>query len=177
MRMLTLALIFTSLMGIFPTVSHAAEKPVTLAVKITDAEIDPFLTKFGNFLRSCSFFYLATCEGNKPYVRPVGFTAFIDNQLPIATSTKKEMYRQMMANPEIDLSATLPDRSAFVRFHGKATLSKDQALFQKFVSSFPIFKKMYGDSLVLFLVKPDRAGIFPMKKGQKPETKTFTEAK
>lgn len=155
----------------------AKEPALYLQVHTTAKQFDPFLQEMSEFLAKCKFSYLATCENNKPFVRPVGFNAFLDNQLIIATSCKKEMYRQMMANPEVDLSATLPDLSYFSRFHGQAKLCEDQEILDYFIQKFPFFKTMYGKNLKVFLIAPERAGIFAMKKGIQPKTKNFREKK
>ena len=121
-----------------------------LQVHTATAEIDPFLQEMSEFLGKCKFSYLATCKDNKPYVRPVGFTAFLDNKLVVATSCKKEMCRQMIDNPEVDLSATMPDHSFFFRFHGQAKLCDDQEVLDCFTKHFSFFPKKFGKDLRVF---------------------------
>jgi uncharacterized pyridoxamine 5'-phosphate oxidase family protein len=142
-------------------------------VRAAAEKADPFLQDLAKFLGSCKFMYLATSETNSPSVRPVGFTAFFDNRLAVATSSKKGMSAQMKANPDVELAATAADVSAFARYRGRARLCTDAEVIARFVEAFPHFKQMYGDSLELFLVEPVQAGIFPMKKGEKPRTKNF----
>ena len=158
-------------MAWMPASGQAPERYVL--VKVAAEKADPFLRDFAGFLGSCKFLYLATSETNCPSVRPVGFTAFFDNKLAVATSSKKGMSAQMKANPEVELSATAADVSAFARYRGRAKLCTDAEVVAKFVAAFPHFKEMYGDTLELFLVEPEQAGIFPMKKGESPKTKNF----
>ena len=176
--------VMSSLFAALFLICCAAALPVSakgparyLLVNSTSEQADPFLQELSEFLGQCKFSYLATCENNKPYVRPVGFTAIVDNRVVVATSCQKSMFRQMVANPEVDLSATLPDRSHFLRFHGQAKLCEDQKVLDCFVKNFPFFKAKFGKDLRVFLITPERAGIFAMKKGVAPKTKTFTEKK
>lgn len=157
--------------------AFAKEPARYIQIHTTADQVDPFLREMSQFLAKCKFSYLATCENSKPYVRPVGFTAFLDNKLVVATSCKKGMYRQMMGNPEVDLSATMPDCSFYSRFHGQAKLCEDQEVLDCFAKNFPFFPKKFGKDLKVFLITPERAGIFAMKKGVQPKTKNFTEKK
>ncbi|MBP5320780.1 MAG: pyridoxamine 5'-phosphate oxidase family protein [Kiritimatiellae bacterium] len=176
MKHTVFAALILSALCITSTLRAAEEKPTYIQFKTDASQVDPFLQEYGTFLQKCGFFYLATSVDNHPAVRPIGFTAFFDNQLPIPTSNKKEMYAQMLKNPEVDISTTAPDRSAFARFRGQATLCTDPETINRFLEAFPKFKGMHKDSFALFLIKPDRAAIFPMGKGEL-KTKTFTDKK
>ena len=149
-----------------------SKRPTYIQVKA--AQEDAFMKDYADVLSRCRFFSLATVYKGKPHVRPIGVTAIIDNCMVVGTSSAKEMYTHMMANPSVDCSATTTDFTTFLRFSGQATLCKDSAVFNTFTEKFPLFRRLFGDKLVLFMLKPDRAGIFSMR-GKKPITKTFTD--
>ena len=56
------------------------------------------------FLKKNSTFYLATDEGGQPRVRPFGAIAMFEGKLYIITSNQKDVYKQMMKNPKVELS-------------------------------------------------------------------------
>lgn len=59
------------------------------------------MKKTAEFLRKCGTFYLATVDGDKPQVRPFGAVCEFEDKLYIITNNKKEVYRQMKANPQV----------------------------------------------------------------------------
>lgn len=135
---------------------------------------DAFLQDVAAFMEKAGHFYLATVgDDGGARVRPVKYTLIIDNKLVFATSNTKELFAQVNKNPKVELSKTATDGSAFMRYKGTAKLTADEAVKTCFLNAFPMFKDMYKDGLVFFLIEPEMAGIFPMKKGGKPVTKKF----
>lgn len=57
------------------------------------------------FLRKCGTYYLATVEGSQARVRPFGTIALFDGRLTIQTGRKKDVSRQILANPRVELCA------------------------------------------------------------------------
>lgn len=57
------------------------------------------------FLKSCGTYYLATTEGDQPRVRPFGTIDLFDGKLTIQTGKRKDVSRQMHANPKIEICA------------------------------------------------------------------------
>ncbi|MDR2850309.1 MAG: pyridoxamine 5'-phosphate oxidase family protein [Verrucomicrobiota bacterium] len=134
---------------------------------------DVFLQDVAAFLEKAGHFYLATVgEDGGARVRPIKYTLIIDNKLIFATSNTKELFQHIAKNPKVEVSNTLPDGSAFLRYKGTAKLTDDEAVKARFLSAFPKFKDMYKDGLTFFFIEPELAGIFPMK-GGKPQTKQF----
>ena len=73
------------------------------------------------FLKDNAPFYLATVDGDKPKVRPFGFVMEHENKLWFCTNNQKNVYKQMQANPYIEISATAPDKT-WIRLRGKPYL-------------------------------------------------------
>ena len=63
------------------------------------------------YLREAGVFYLATCEGDQPRVRPFGAAAEFDGRLYMVTNNQKRCYDQMMKNPKVELTAMGKDGS------------------------------------------------------------------
>ena len=134
---------------------------------------DAFLQEVAVFLEKAGHFYLATVdEDGGARVRPIKYTLIIDNKLVFATSSTKELFQHIAKNPKVEVSNTLADGSAYLRYKGTAKQTDDEAVKARFLSEFPRFKDMYKEGLVFFLVEPELAGIFPMKGGT-PKTKKF----
>ena len=57
------------------------------------------------FLKKCGTYYLATEEGGQPRVRPFGTIDLFDGRLTIQTGRKKDVSRQILANPRVELCA------------------------------------------------------------------------
>ena len=57
------------------------------------------------FLKKCGTYYLATDEGGQPRVRPFGTIDLFDGRLTIQTGKVKDVSKQMLANPKVELCA------------------------------------------------------------------------
>ncbi len=57
------------------------------------------------FLKKCGAYYLATTEGDQPRVRPFGTYLIFEDKLYIQTGKVKEVSKQMMANPKVEICA------------------------------------------------------------------------
>ena len=58
-----------------------------------------------NFLKEAGVYYLATVDGNKPKVRPFGTAEIFENKLYIQTGKGKDVYKQIIANPNVEICA------------------------------------------------------------------------
>ena len=160
---------------------EAAPKPaetqdVKSYVQVKDGadKQDVFMQDVAAFLEKAGHFYLATCEGDGARVRPLKYTLVVDNKLIFVTSSKKEMYGQLIKSPKIEISRTAPDGSAYLRYKGLAVLCMDEDVKAKVLEAFPFFGKNFKEALAIFYVEPEMVGIFPMKGGQ-AKTKIFTK--
>lgn len=61
-----------------------------------------------DYLTSVPAWYLATCEGDQPHVRPFSFAMREGDTLWFCTATNKDVYHQLCANPKFELSAWKP---------------------------------------------------------------------
>ena len=56
------------------------------------------------FLQKAGTFYVATVDGDQPRVRPFGAVCEFEGKLYLVTNNTKDVYRQMLANPKIEIS-------------------------------------------------------------------------
>ena len=86
-------------------------------------------------------FYLATVDGDQPTVRPLGFKMMVDGILYLGVGTFKSVYKQIEANPKVQLVAY--DGSQWVRVTAKAVIADDPALVDKCFDLAPRLKSTY----------------------------------
>ena len=63
-----------------------------------------------DFLKTCRTYYLATVDGDQARVRPFGTVDIFDGRLTIQTGRSKDVAKQMLANPKVELCAFDGDR-------------------------------------------------------------------
>lgn len=172
MKRLMMLMLIPACMAVAETAPATAKS--YMMVKLAAAQKDAFLNDVAASFQKAKVIYLATNDGQGARVRPLRYTAIIDNKLVFATSAKKELFQQLVKNPEVEACSTETDESAFIRFKGKAVVCEDAATKDAFLKVFPKFGKMFGENFRLVAIEPEMAGIFPMK-GGKPQTKTFSK--
>ncbi|MDR2657171.1 MAG: pyridoxamine 5'-phosphate oxidase family protein [Oscillospiraceae bacterium] len=94
------------------------------------------------FLQEAGTFYIATDEGGQPRVRPFGATTIIDGKLYFCTNNKKPVWKQLLANPKTEISATTKDGS-WIRIAGEAVQDDSDASRQAMLDAIPMLKGMY----------------------------------
>lgn len=131
---------------------------------------DAFLEEMSSFMATNNILYLASVDADRPCVRPVRFSCLIDNKLSIATALKKGMSTQMMVNSAVELCTTSADGKMYIRFAGKASLCKDEAIIAKFAEEHSAMKNKFGTDFALYLITPTNVGLWG---GKEPKTKQF----
>ena len=69
------------------------------------------------FLKECGVYYLATIDNDKPKVRPFGTAEIYENKLYIQTGKKKDVYKQIEVNNNVEICAFKDGR--WLRVSGK----------------------------------------------------------
>ncbi|HHV19891.1 MAG TPA: pyridoxamine 5-phosphate oxidase [Thermoanaerobacterales bacterium] len=124
-----------------------------------------------NFLTENSTFYIATVEGDKPKVRPFGFVMEHEGKLYFCTNNKKDVYKQLKANPFFEICTTAPDRR-WIRLSGKAVFDTTPVTKAKALETRPSLAKMYSveDSIFELFYIEEGVATFCSMEG---ESKTF----
>jgi len=106
-----------------------------------------------DFLKKAGTYYLATIDGDQPRVRPFGTVNIFDGKLYIQSGRKKEVAKQIKANPKVELSAF--DGEAWIRV--TATLVEDSRAEaqESLLEAYPNLRNMYavndGNNVVYYL--------------------------
>ncbi len=116
--------------------------------------------------------YLATSVNNKPRVRPFGTYRADENGIIYFTQKVKEVYQQIVDNPDIETCYFA--NSLIVRLRGRLEAVEDMELKKEIVASRAFLKPQVEengwDFLKVFVLKNAKASIVDMKLGSRPGT-------
>lgn len=76
-------------------------------------------------LKANPVFHLATVDGAKARVRPLDFTMKRNNALYMCTNKTKDVYKQLVKNPDIEISAMGADQT-WLRIRGKVAVDESR---------------------------------------------------
>ncbi|MDO5862346.1 MAG: pyridoxamine 5'-phosphate oxidase family protein [Thermoplasmata archaeon] len=97
------------------------------------------------FLRDNPVQYLATIgRDGKGKCRPFMFMGLLDGKLWFCTNNQKDVYKDMQANPNVEISVSSPT-FAWIRLHGRAVF-EDNMQAKEMCMANPIVKGQYGDA-------------------------------
>ena len=95
-----------------------------------------------DFLKKAGTYYLATIDGDQPRVRPFGTINLFEGRLYIQTGKKKDVAKQIAANPKVEISAF--DGETWIRI--AATLVEDNRTEtqESMLEAYPQIRGMYA---------------------------------
>jgi pyridoxamine 5'-phosphate oxidase len=85
--------------------------------------------------------YLATVEGNEPHVRAIGIVKAGEDGIIIETGTFKDMYKQMVDNPNVELCFFNTKEGVQIRVSGAVEPVEDIELKKEIVAQRPFLKQ------------------------------------
>ena len=104
------------------------------------------------FLKECGVYYLATEEGNQARVRPFGTAEIFQNHLYIQTGKKKDVFKQIEANNNVELCGFKDGK--WIRVTGKLVLDDRIEAKKDMLDKNPDLRRMYdendGNTAVLY---------------------------
>ena len=95
------------------------------------------------FLRKSGAFHIATIDGDKPRVRPFGVTNIFDGKLYIITGKKKDVFKQIMKNPNVEISANIGEE--WIRIEGKLVNDDRKNAKKDMLDKNPYLRSMYSE--------------------------------
>lgn len=110
------------------------------------------MSKVKDFLAEAGVFFLATVDGNQPKLRPLGAFLEADGKLIFGVGDFKNVYRQMVANPLVEIAACKPD-GHWLRYTGKAVFETDGKYAEMMIESShleAIYNEQTGNKLMTF---------------------------
>ena len=95
------------------------------------------------FLKKAGTFYLATCQGDQPRVRPFGALCEFEGKLYLITNNQKEVYKQIMADPKVELSAMAEGK--WIRLCGELVRDPRREAKKAMLDANPGLRNMYNE--------------------------------
>ena len=102
------------------------------------------MSKINEFLTEAGTFYLATVEGDKPKCRPLGAHFEMDGKEIFGVGDFKNVYRQMVANPNVEIVACKQD-GHWLRYTGKAVFETDPKYAEVMLDGAPYLRNVYNE--------------------------------
>lgn len=101
------------------------------------------MNKILEYLKSNPVQYLATVGlDGKPKCRPFMFATEYDGKLWFCTSNQKDVYRELIANPSMELTVSAPNFS-WCRISGDIRFENSSEVKQLCINNIPIVKQIY----------------------------------
>ena len=126
-----------------------------------------------DFLKNVGTYFLATEDGDQARVRPFGTIDLFEDKLYIQTGKSKDVYKQIIANPKVELSACAG--LDWVRV--TATLVPDDRVEPKkhMLDNYPSLRGMYdeNDDETIVLYLKDATATFASLTGSPAHTVEF----
>ena len=114
------------------------------------------MQKVYEFLKEAGTYYLATDDNGQPRVRPFGTIDLYEGKLYIQTGRRKDCYRQMKANPKVEICA-MRGGGEWIRVSATAVEGTDIEAERHMLAAYPELASMYqpgdGNSVVFALTE------------------------
>ncbi len=122
--------------------------------------------KLNDFLTEAGVFFLATTEGKQAKLRPMGLHLAVDGKVFFGVGDNKEVYKQMLANPQVEIVALRAKDSHWLRFTGRAVFTSDPKYAEMALNAIPSLQELYGKPsgprLAMYSLEDATAVVIPM---------------
>ncbi|MBR2712476.1 MAG: pyridoxamine 5'-phosphate oxidase family protein [Bacilli bacterium] len=96
------------------------------------------------FLKNSKVYFLATVDGDKPKVRPFGTAEIFENHLYIQTGKKKDVFKQIEKNNNVEICAFNDGR--WIRVSGKLIVDDRVEAKKDMLDKNPSLRGMYDEN-------------------------------
>lgn len=103
------------------------------------------MSKVNDFLTEAGVFFLATVEGDQPKLRPLGAHIEMEDKVIFGVGDFKAVYRQMVANPKVEIAACKPD-GHWMRYTGKVVFEDDPKYAEAMLDAMPNLRDIYNET-------------------------------
>ena len=100
--------------------------------------------KVHDFLNKAQTFFFLTTDGDQPKGRPFGLQMLLDDRIYFGCGTFKNVFRQLTANPKVEVLAMCGNE--FMRYDGSAKVTRDAAVLGKAREMFPQIMALYDQN-------------------------------
>lgn len=119
------------------------------------------MSKAYDYLKEFGVFYVATNNNGVPAVRPFGAVMEHEGLLYLVTVTVKDVYKQLKADPHVQLAATKAGTLTWLRISGIAEECNEVGMKQAMLDACPmlvqLFKSADNPVMTLFAIKEMQA--------------------
>lgn len=123
------------------------------------------MSRINDYLTETGVFFLATVDGSRPRLRPLGAHMEMDGKVLFGIGDFKAVYRQMRVNPLVEIVACKPDRH-WLRYTGRAVFETDEKYAEAMLDRLPHLRKIYnqetGHKMAVFYLTDATAVDIPM---------------
>ncbi|MBQ8143665.1 MAG: pyridoxamine 5'-phosphate oxidase family protein [Butyricicoccus sp.] len=102
------------------------------------------------FLKECGVFFVLTMNGDHPAGRPFGAIMEHEGTLYFSTATMKDVYKQLIHNPKIQILALKHGTRDWIRINGFAVECHDIAIKQKMLEECPVLTKHFDSAVCAY---------------------------
>lgn len=95
------------------------------------------------FIKKCGTYYLATVDKDQPRVRPFGTIDLFEGKLYIQTGKKKDVSKQIAANPKAEICCFAD--GTWLRVAGKLVRDDRREAKKHMLDSYPNLRGMYSE--------------------------------
>ena len=103
------------------------------------------MSKVNDFLSEADVFFLATVDGDQPKLRPLGAHLEIDGKVVFGVGDFKAVYRQMVANPKVEIAACKQD-GHWMRYTGRVVFEEDPKYAEAMLEAMPNLRDIYNET-------------------------------
>ena len=124
------------------------------------------MSRIHEFLDEAGVFFLATEDGKQARVRPLGAHIEMNGKEYFTVGDFKAVYRQMEADPLVEIVAFTPKDRKWLRYTGRAVFEDNEAVREKVFEALPHLRKAYseesGRKMMIFTLEDAAARIIDM---------------
>lgn len=120
------------------------------------------------FLKEAGIYYIATVDNNKPKVRPFGTIEIFEDKLYIQTGKKKDVYKQIENNPNVEICAFKDGK--WIRLSGELVPDDRVEAKKDMLDKNPSLRGMYNendDNTIVLYFKNAKAVISSFTDGER----------
>ena len=102
------------------------------------------MSVIGDYLKECGVFFLATCDGDQPKLRPLGAYIEADGKVMFGVGDFKNVYKQLVKNPKAEIVACKKD-GHWMRYTGRAVWDEDPKYGEMILDKIPSLRNIYNE--------------------------------
>jgi pyridoxamine 5'-phosphate oxidase len=125
------------------------------------------------FVQKNPVFSLATIESNQPHVRLIMLYRADENGIIFVTGRQKALYKQLQANPAVEMCFYNHEQGLQVRIEGSVIMLDDLDLKKQVVEDFsflkPVVESQGYDVLICYCLKNGKASTWTMETNFEPK--------